>query len=446
MSLVAIGAHAQMPLPSGSPALPPGLGAPQAQPQAPPQLPNQVAPQQLPATAPTPVPQPSVPSNVGQPGNATSGLPSLTTNPALNQGQAVGLAPGQPGLGAATAPVQFGAPPQLPPGVPSFVATPGTPQPQGQPGGRVSPQGGGLPVPLNQAATTTGFGAGVQPQAEIDFSQLAVLPTGQIVPIDQIPSAEELAFQQVLDGLLPLNPDQIRELRRQIDITDRAAADPVRPEQPSVSSLDVSLAPGRAPPEIRTAAGRVTALSFYDVTGAPYPVSAVVIGNPNLFQVEAPIPEGNLVTITPLAPYAEGNMVITLLDQSVPILVKLLAGTEVVDYRLDMRVGARGPLAAAPVQFVDSSPQVGGPLISSFLDGLPPDTAEPVALDQPGLSAWRLNNALYLRTRMTLLSPAWSNSAAGAGGLKVYVVPDVPVLLASDNGRLVSVRVVDQES
>ena len=426
----------RLPLPAAPSNLPPGLGAP-VTPQA-------TAPQPAPAL-PTPA-QPQAAPQAVTPTGPTAGLPSLTSNPAISQNQPIGQPVGQPGFAANTAPVQFGQQaPQLPPGVPSFVAVPGQAQPEGSGvGGRVNPGATNTPVPLGQAATATGFAA--QPGQAVDFSELAVLPDGRIVPIDQIPATEELAFEQILNNLLPLKPDQIRELRRQIDITDRAAADPVRPEQPSVSSLDVSLGPGGAPPEIRTASGRVTALSFYDVTGAPYPVSAVVVGNPSLFQVEAPIPEGNLVTITPLAPYAEGNMVITLLDQSVPILVKLLAGTEVVDYRLDMRVAARGPLAAAPIQFVDSSPQVGSPLISSFLDGLPPETAEPVALDQPGLSAWRLNNALYLRTRMTLLSPAWSNSAAGAGGLKVYVVPDVPVILASDNGRLVSVQVLDQES
>jgi len=439
MAPYAVMAQSRLPLPSATPGVPPGLGAP-AQPQA---APQQQAPQQQ-GGAPV-LPAPQQPGGRVSPNAPTAGLPSLTSNPSLDQNQAIGAPTGQPGFVNNSAPVQFGAAPtNLPPGVPPVVALPGATQPDGSVGGRVDPGVSGAPVPLGQAATTTGFAT--QPGQSVDFSELAVLPDGRIVPIDQIPAAEELAFEQLLNNLLPLKPDQIRELRRQIDITDRAAADPVRPEQPSVSSLDVSLAPGGAPPEIRTAAGRVTALSFYDVTGAPYPVSAVVVGNPDLFQVEAPIPEGNLVTITPLAPYAEGNMVITLLDQSVPILVKLLAGTEVVDYRLDMRVAARGPLAAAPVQFVDSSPQVGGPLISSFLDGLPPEDAEPVSLDQPGLSAWRLNNALYLRTRMTLLSPAWSNSAAGAGGLKVYVVPDVPVILASDNGRLVSVQVLDQES
>ena len=422
-------AQAPPPLPSSAPALP----------SSPPQVPSGLG---------------GMPSNTNPTANTntgTGGLPPLQGNPALVQGQqqqqsnVVRPPSAQPqtqGL-ANNAPVQF-APRSLPPGVPSRVALPNSPPVEGQQTPpRVDPMASGQIVPLGQASVATGAAPGV---ATVDMSELAVLPDGRIVRIDEIPSSEELAFEQVLGNLLPLKPDQIRELRRQIDITDRAAADPVRPEQPSVSSMEVSLAPGGAPPQIRTGAGRVTALSFYDVTGAPYPVSAVVVGNPDRFQVDAPIPEGNLVTITPLAPYAEGNMVITLLDQPVPILVKLIAGSEVIDYRLDMRVGARGPMAAAPIQFVDSSPQVGGPVITSFLDGLPPEGAEPVSVDQPGLSAWRYGDALYLRTRMTLLSPAWSNSAAGAGGLRVYVIPDVPVILASDDGRLISVRVMDQES
>lgn len=371
---------------------------------------------------------------------AGNNLPSLGSNPALAPNQA-----STGGTAGSRAPVQFGGSAGgLPPGIlPPRVALPGEAQPGGQPSLRSDPAQAGGPLPVGQAATATGLDTN---GAQVDFSKLAVLPDGRIVPIDQVPSTSELAFKQVLDGLLPLKPAQIKELRKQIDRTDRAAADPVRPEQPSVSSLDVSLSPGGTPPQIRTAAGRVTALSFYDVTGAPYPVSAVVVGNPNLFQVEAPIPEGNLVTVTPLAEYAEGNMAITLLNQPVPIVVKLIAGSEVVDYRIDMRVAARGPLAASPVQFVDSSPQVGGSVISAFLDGLPPEGAKALTLDKPGISAWRYNDALYLRTRMSLLSPAWTNSAAGAGGLKVYIIPDVPVILASDDGRLVSVKVIDQES
>ncbi len=192
--------------------------------------------------------------------------------------------------------------------------------------------------------------------------------------------------------------------------------------------------------------GRVTALSFYDVTGAPYPVSAVVIGNPTQFKVEAPIPEGNLVTISPLTTYAQGNMAITLVSQPVPILVKLEAGQDVIDYRLDMRVGARGPQAPAPLQFVDGAPNVADPVMSAFIDGLPPEGATALTVDGAGVSAWRLKGQMYVRTSMTLLSPAWTNSAAGAGGLKVYAVPEVPILLASDEGRLVTLKVTGPES
>jgi len=289
-------------------------------------------------------------------------------------------------------------------------------------------------------------GLDVPQGAQIDMSNLVVLPDGRIVPIDQVPPRDELAFQSAVSTLAPLRPDQIETIRRKVDDVDRSSVEPLKPEKPNVSSINISLAPGGRPPVIRTGIGRVTALSFYDITGSPYPVSAVVIGNPTQFKVEAPIPEGNLVTISPLTTYAQGNMAITLVNQPVPIMVKLEAGQDVIDYRLDMRVAARGPQAPAALQFVDGAPNVADPIMSAFIDGLPPEGATALTVDGSGVSVWRLKGQMYVRTSMTLLSPAWTNSAAGAGGLKVYAVPEVPILLTSDEGRLVTLKVTGPES
>lgn len=302
-------------------------------------------------------------------------------------------------------------------------------------------------ITVDNAAVATGFeGQLTHSGAQVDMSNLVVLPDGRIVPIDQVPPRDELAFQATMSSLTPLRPDQIDTLRRKVDDVDRSASQPLKAERPKVSSINISLAPGGKPPVINTGLGRVTALSFYDITGAPYPVSAVVIGNPTQFKVEAPIPEGNLVTISPLENYAQGNMAITLANQPVPIMVKLEAGRDVIDYRLDMRVAARGPQAPAPLQFVDGAPNTADPVMSAFIDGLPPEGATPLQVDGAGVSVWRLRGQMYVRTNMTLVSPAWTSSAAGAGGLRVYTVPDVPVLLASDEGRLVTLKVTEPES
>ncbi len=46
-------------------------------------------------------------------------------------------------------------------------------------------------------------------------------------------------------------------------------------------------------------------------------------------------------------------------------------------------------------------------------------------------SVWRLSGRIYLRTPLTLLSPAWSSSVTSGDG-DVYVLNDTPVILLSD--------------
>lgn len=55
-------------------------------------------------------------------------------------------------------------------------------------------------------------------------------------------------------------------------------------------------------------------------------------------------------------------------------------------------------------------------------------------------SAYSHEGMTYLRTPLTLLSPAWDSSTASADGMRVYSMQDSPVVLLSDQGRMVRVR------
>jgi len=48
-----------------------------------------------------------------------------------------------------------------------------------------------------------------------------------------------------------------------------------------------------------------------------------------------------------------------------------------------------------------------------------------------------------LRTRLTLVSPEWTASENGEGGLTVYQVPATPVVLLSHQGRTVSASLTE---
>ena len=58
---------------------------------------------------------------------------------------------------------------------------------------------------------------------------------------------------------------------------------------------------------------------------------------------------------------------------------------------------------------------------------------------------WRLAGRIYLRTPLTLLSPAWSSSVTSADGMNVYVLNDTPVILLSDEGRVVKAHIAASE-
>jgi intracellular multiplication protein IcmK len=81
-----------------------------------------------------------------------------------------------------------------------------------------------------------------------------------------------------------------------------------------------------------------------------------------------------------------------------------------------------------------------------MLDGVPPAEAAPLSVSgvsPEDLRAWKLGDWVYLRTRLTLVSPEWTASENGEGGLTVYQVPATPVVLLSHQGRTVSASLTE---
>ena len=83
----------------------------------------------------------------------------------------------------------------------------------------------------------------------------------------------------------------------------------------------------------------------------------------------------------------------------------------------------------------------GAPYLNSMLEGIAPADAVPLSVE--GVSpdevrAWRLGGETYIRTRYTLMSPAWDASENGEGGMTIYAIPSTPVVLLSADQRTVS--------
>lgn len=254
------------------------------------------------------------------------------------------------------------------------------------------------------------------------------------------------AFDAAITGLLPLNPNDVRTLLNQYDKVQHAVEVPVYPyPKPEVALETVSLDPGAQPPEIKVAAGHVTTLSLLDATGKPWPIQDISwAGN---FEMVQPEEGGHVIRITPMSDFAYGNISIRLLKLTTPITFVLRAHRDVVQYRYDARIPDFGPYASAPLIEGGLTLVAGDSVLQNILDGVVPDGAEKmdVAGADSRTTAYRMNQQVYVRTPLTLLSPGWAKSVSSADGMKVYMVSDAPVLLLSDQGQMVRARLASGE-
>jgi intracellular multiplication protein IcmK len=249
------------------------------------------------------------------------------------------------------------------------------------------------------------------------------------------------AFTQVLRNLMPLDPQQIITLRNMFDRSQRAVAQyPGVPPKPTSSSILVNMSPGAAPPVIRLRAGYVTSLVFLDSTGQPWPVTGYDLGNPKAFNIQPNVPNGksNTLIVQATDRYEEGNLAIMLKDENTPVMLTLMTGQRAVDYRVDLRMPGVGPNG---VVAVNGLPQTESPMLVNFLDGVAPHGAKAMAVRGAPAQAWTYQGHLFVRTRVTILSPGWISSMSSPDGTHVYELPKTPVILASQRGATLQLSI-----
>jgi intracellular multiplication protein IcmK len=256
------------------------------------------------------------------------------------------------------------------------------------------------------------------------------------------------AFAAALTGLLPLKPNEIRKLLETFDQTRQAVETPVFPDPtPEVLAQTASIDPGSPPMEIKLATGRVTTVTFVDVTGEPWPIGDITwAGN---FEVAKPEPGGYIIRITPQSEFAIGNMSVAMAGNlKTPLVFALKTHRDKVYYRLDVRIPDYGPFAKQPLT-EDGGPELtaGDSAQNQILDGIEPSGA--VKLSVSGVdhrtSAYKMGDVTYVRTPLTMLSPGWSNSVSSADGTSVYTIQSAPVVLLSDKGKVMQAYLSDRD-
>jgi intracellular multiplication protein IcmK len=249
------------------------------------------------------------------------------------------------------------------------------------------------------------------------------------------------AYKNVLQQAFPLSPNQILNLHNRLDDTQRAAATPAysRSPEPTSTSLVLNLSPGASPPVIRLALGFVSSLVFVDSTGAPWPIEAYDIGNPTAFNITWN-KKNNTLMLQARAAYTYGNMAVKLVDLNTPVMLTLVPGQRVVDYRVDLRVPGLGP-NAKPDIIGSGLPDEADERLLNVLDGIPPDGSKRLRLVGADAEAWLIDDTIFLRTRFNVLSPAWLATMSSADGMNAYKMATTPLILLSRYGKTTQLHI-----
>jgi intracellular multiplication protein IcmK len=248
------------------------------------------------------------------------------------------------------------------------------------------------------------------------------------------------AFNAMLQQNMPLSPQQVVKLRQQVDVAQRAAAVPANiPPKPVSTTLMVNLSPGSTPPAIRLAQGYVSALVFVDSTGAPWPIASFDIGNPKALNVQWD-GKSNILLLQAISPYSNGDIVLRLVGLPTPVTLELVSGQRVVDYRIDIHVSGLGPnTKELPVG--TRLPASANQLLLSVLDGVAPAGSKQLKVVGADAQAWLLGETMYLRTRLTLLSPGWMGTMVSPDGMHAYELTKTSSILVSRYGEPAELKI-----
>lgn len=257
-------------------------------------------------------------------------------------------------------------------------------------------------------------------------------------------------FRRSLRDLPPLalSRREIREtLRKQAAVDQVLRSGDTRL---SYGFLPVDTSPGARAPVLDLSPGTALAITFTDSTGAPWAITSRTIGNPKLFSVAQPKGlNDNMLVVSPLTPAGSTNLIVTLADRTAPVALAVRVRPDNhtdLPAVLDVSVPGTGPLARPPTIEAAGPTTISHAQIA-FLEGTPPAGARTLtAHPAKPATAWLYKGSIYLRTRASLVFPAWQSVVRGSGHLRVYTVAPVPQILVDRHGHTVPIALAGEDT
>ena len=251
------------------------------------------------------------------------------------------------------------------------------------------------------------------------------------------------SYELAKDQNLPMSVEQIEGFLKDLRESQKVSveAQELNPEK-RVKIEVIPLDPGSNIPTVHTAQGYVSTISLLDASGAGWPIVDVVSGGN--FTITPPEENGHIIRLTPNVRYGHGNISLRLKDLEFPITLNIEVGDEFVDYRFDAKVPLPGPDGDFSILTKTNIDSAGNATLSSILEGVIPEGMKKLQVlsgDMDNTTVYQQDNKLCIRTMATLLSPRWDASASINSGLRVYTLKESPVLLFSDGGEIVKLKV-----
>lgn len=272
-------------------------------------------------------------------------------------------------------------------------------------------------------------------------------------------------FNQSLDILFPLTVEEILKAKERSDHMEGAIQP--KPAKMRTESRSLNVTPGAAPQVVRLTGGYSSTIVFQDITGAPWPVTSMILGSPSAFSATQPRAERNVLTeggenaeahpdagnansniinIVPLTQRASSNLVVNLEDCPYPVIIHLLTessmkGKRSADALVVFRLDKSGPKAHQP-KIGPGIAEAVSPELLGFVHGVPPADAKLLAIEPgvPGVRAWKHRGRIYLRTSHSLVWPAWLGSAGGED-MRVYIIPPTQSAVISVDGSQQKIKI-----
>ncbi|WP_210190440.1 DotH/IcmK family type IV secretion protein [Ensifer aridi] len=263
--------------------------------------------------------------------------------------------------------------------------------------------------------------------------------------LDRPLTPEEItAYGATVQSVMPMSPELIREYRKRIDDSQKAAAMPPNGVRatPISDSLRMSLKSNQPLQTLYTTPNTVSVMAFYDRTGKAWPIASYVVGRADSFQVYALQEGSNQLAVTPLVSHGYSNLIISLVEEDRPIVINLETNDSRTHFRRDITVEAYGPNAEISPTTVATKTPPSDKIMMSFAQGADlPDGAVSLRSSDPEVEAWTYKGDLYIRTANTLISPSWNSALTGPGAVHAYRLKPTPVALVSRKGTISRVRI-----